>query len=476
MPEKNELSDRLQDSVYRVFNDGLMVGLSVILAGIVILQLQPFYQFSSAMNEIFKIVNYLIIAAFAAEYILKLYVAESRGSFIADPWHVLDLFIIIIALIDFSKFPFYLPGSQWQGQWSPILRLPRVLLAILLASRAKKRLRPWQEAAHPPEESELQIATLDINGHVNKCLTRESICSIAANGQPRWMDFQHIKTIDFPAIEKATKIPHDVLESKLIRESFPRIDYFKDIPTILLWDSKIESADMTDNLSIATNDMLIVYSDTRIITLSAGKSDLFDKISGRELPTKKEEFPIRILYSLLRQKIEDYGEIVQGIEQKTIGFEEIPVNKTSPQFLEETFYLRKELQKIISNLWHFNQVLNHIKDDENLLLRINDVQSHNLEDLRAESEYMYETAQNIRESLISLIELHINTVSHDMNRVMKVIATITCLAVIPSIIGGLLGVNLIDEPYPLKIEEVFLIVFSLMLIGIYIFYKMDWLR
>ena len=89
---------------------------------------------------------------------------------------------------------------------------------------------------------------------------------------------------------------------------------------------------------------------------------------------------------------------------------------------------------------------------------------------------MYETSQNIRESLISLIELHINTVSYDMNRVMKVIAVITCLAIVPTIIGGLLGVNLMDNPYPLKITEVFFIVFSLMLIGLYTFYKMDWLR
>jgi Mg2+ and Co2+ transporter CorA len=63
-----------------------------------------------------------------------------------------------------------------------------------------------------------------------------------------------------------------------------------------------------------------------------------------------------------------------------------------------------------------------------------------------------------------------------MNRVMKVIAVITCIAVIPSIIGGLLGVNLTEGDFPIKLTEIFFIVFSLMLLGLYAFYKMDWLK
>ncbi len=484
IPGENKLRNTLKAGVYRLFNDDLMIGLAAVLAYIVVLQL--LFEVSPAMQTIFKYVNYAIIAAFVAEYVLKLYVAESRGSFVTNPLHVLDLLIILLALFDFSRLElvsYILPN---QNQLSPILRLlrilprilPRVLLAFILAGRTAERVIPSKYILPPPEQSELQIAILDVNGHVNKCLTIESSCSIASNGQPLWMDFQHIKKIDLDLIANTTGIPNGVLESKLIRESFPRIDYFKNIPTILLWDSRVKSVDKNNNeFDIKTNDVLVACTDGKIITLSTGKSDLFDRISGQGLPLEKEEFAIRVLYSLLRQKIDDYGEIVQGIERKTFGFEEIPANRTSPQFLEETFRFKKEIQKIISNLWHFNQVLHHIKDDKNLLLKgIDDNHSHNFDDLHAESEYMYETAQNIRDSLVSLIELHINTMSYDMNRVMKVIAVITCLAIIPSIIGGLLGVNLIDNPYPLKIAEIFLIVFSLMLLGLYAFYKMGWLR
>jgi len=59
---------------------------------------------------------------------------------------------------------------------------------------------------------------------------------------------------------------------------------------------------------------------------------------------------------------------------------------------------------------------------------------------------------------------------------MKIIAVITCLALVPSIIGGLLGENVLGQPFPITLIEVFFMVFSLMLLGVYTFYKMDWLR
>jgi len=130
----------------------------------------------------------------------------------------------------------------------------------------------------------------------------------------------------------------------------------------------------------------------------------FDKISAKSLPLEKEKFTVRVMYSLLQQKIDDYGEIVQRIERKTIGFEEIPIGRTSPQFLEETFHFKKEIQKIISNLWHFNQILHNLKENSDIFKKF-DNHPHNLEILQAESDYMFETAKNTRESLISLIEL-----------------------------------------------------------------------
>ena len=173
--------------------------------------------------------------------------------------------------------------------------------------------------------------------------------------------------------------------------------------------------------------------------------------------------------------MKDYSDVVQKIEEKTNEFEQIPVDETSSKFLEKTFYFKKEILKVNSNLWHFQNVLQKLTEIKNIKqFRIDN--SDEFDNLYAESGYLYKTTQNIKESLDSLIELHTNTVSYDMNRVMKVIAVITCLAVIPATVGGLLGVNLVEGNFTIKFIEIFFIIFSSMLVGIYAFYKMEWLK
>ena len=116
-----------RDAVYRIFNDDVMIGLVAVLALAVIFPLFD-HNLSEGMKAILDYVNYIVIAAFIAEYVLKLYVEDkSRISFITDPLHVLDLFIIVIALLDFSPLTLGLPIISNSGELSPMLRLLRLL-------------------------------------------------------------------------------------------------------------------------------------------------------------------------------------------------------------------------------------------------------------------------------------------------------------------------------------------------------------
>jgi Mg2+ and Co2+ transporter CorA len=476
--DKDEIRHTIRAFTYKVFNDDMMIGLVAVLLCVVIIP--AYFDVSPIMQSIFNYAIYIIVTAFVAEYALKLYVAESKISFVTDLWHIFDLIIIILASSDLLNLGPDLIAEH--GKLAIALRIVGMashpFLAFILASRTIERtmlLYPSKDSEKL--ESELQIATLDKKGHIKRPVNGESGSSIMPKGNALWVHFQKVKSLDLEYIEKVTSIPLDLLESKLIRGSLPKIDYVKNIPYIFLWDSKVSTHMDIDVFNINTNGIFVAYVDNNIITLSTGKSDLFDRISSHVQPIEEENFRARILFAIFRQKIEDYGEIIRSIEGKTIQFEEMSINRTSTKFLEETFYFKKEIQKTISNLWHFNRVIHHILHNKNLVFpELSEGQSLELDNLHAESEYLYETAQNTRDNLISLIELHINTVSYDMNRVMKVIAVITCLTIIPSIIGGLLGVNLTDSPYPLKITEVFSLVFFLMFISGYIFYRMDWLK
>lgn len=467
---------KLRDQVDRMFSDDLMIGLAVILACIVILP--TVFTYSHAMIILFDYINYVIIFAFVAEYVLKLYAAEFRKNYALELWHILDLIIIVIALLDLTRMTFLPYLILEQGKLSPVLRLLRVFLAITLAGRTAERVTKDKRKDSPNEQHNLRISILDQDGNFIETQNKQSI-QLSSKDEPQWIDLQYVSTDkDINDIYTMFDVKQDMLKEKLIKESFPRIECMGEDTSIFLWDSRLEKKGNDETtLDMVTNDMLIICTKSRILTISTKKSELFDTICGNaeKLPHEMKEFQIGILYAILQQKIKDYGDIVRRIEKKTLEFEEIPVSQTSPQFLESTFHFRKEIQNIISNLWHFKQILDHIKTNKVALNGSDGTRNPVFDSLHGDAEYIWDTANNTKESLISLIELHINTVSYDMNRVMRMIAVITCLAIVPSIIGGLLGENLVDQPYQITISEVFFLVASLMLMGLYVFYKKNWL-
>jgi Mg2+ and Co2+ transporter CorA len=96
--------------------------------------------------------------------------------------------------------------------------------------------------------------------------------------------------------------------------------------------------------------------------------------------------------------------------------------------------------------------------------------------LTEDVEYLYETVVNIREGVLSVIELHLNVVSFEMNRVMRVLAVVSVLGLIPGVVGGMFGMNLIDNPWKFTLPQVaFFVVFS-MISCLYFFFVKGWLR
>ena len=62
-----------------------------------------------------------------------------------------------------------------------------------------------------------------------------------------------------------------------------------------------------------------------------------------------------------------------------------------------------------------------------------------------------------------------------MNRVMRVLAVVSVLGLIPAVVGGLFGINLIDNPWPFTLRQVaFFVVYGTVLC-LYVFLVKGWL-
>ena len=461
------LKDKLRGPALWLFNDDFMSVLAFLIIPTVGLPL--FFEFSQSMLILFKLVNYFIIGMFVAEYCVMLFLSDSRVKYALNGWHLLDLLIIILALMDF------MPSISLSiGRASPVLRLLRVFTAL---GRTTKGHRPVRTVIQPPTlGSRMLVNTFDKDG-IKRCAANGNVCSIVEGTGPQWIDIEDVSAIDLENISSAIHVPVYVLESKVSQEAFPRIDYFPDYTTVFIWDARLLSdGDGYRDAKISRNGLLIICRGEHIITICTGKSELFDEIVAEGLAIKGDDFAVSVLYSILRHKVRDGEDIVRAMERKTALMEQLPVGKTPPAFLEDTFHLRKDVLIISKNLWHLRQVLDNLKTRKVTLAGVTDEHLHLFDILYDEADYLYETADNITDSLSSLRDLHINTVSYEMTRVIRVLAIISCLALVPSTIGGLLGENILGVPFSIRLGEVELIVVSLMVLELYAFYKMGWLR
>jgi Mg2+ and Co2+ transporter CorA len=63
-----------------------------------------------------------------------------------------------------------------------------------------------------------------------------------------------------------------------------------------------------------------------------------------------------------------------------------------------------------------------------------------------------------------------------MNKGMRLLAIVSCLGLIPAVIGGLLGMNVAGNPWPWTIAQVTFGVSIGMLFCLYLFFLKGWFR
>jgi Mg2+ and Co2+ transporter CorA len=66
--------------------------------------------------------------------------------------------------------------------------------------------------------------------------------------------------------------------------------------------------------------------------------------------------------------------------------------------------------------------------------------------------------------------------SFQMNKVMRLLALLTTLALIPSVAGGLLGMNLAGSPWPVTLSQIAFGMAASMALSLYVFAIKGWLR
>ena len=465
----------LRESVYSVFSDKFMIFLSLILIPLIIL---PFiFVLPSVVLSLFGICDWIILVLFIAEYLLKLYTAQDRWSHFKSPWHCVDLIIITLPFVQ------YLPLLNLAiiGSPSLLLRLLRVPRAVAIGGRVIGSRRN-SDVAYTEEQVKHQtiIRQVDSNLQITQNLSWDDLKVYIADGNcPEWFDIQYLSSEGLSQLSSILGIPEPHFKSSLLDDIYPHIDYIQKASFIFLQSGRIRYPieNETKYVTISRSGIIVICNGQKIITVSQHRTDLMDDvIEAVKRNDHVDGFVIPVLYSLLDHMLSEYRSILSEIELEIIQIGNTERSKLPKDFLERIYQLDKEVSRLVSNLLHFKDMLAIITSRKVAIEGFSKQSEEAFHLLEETTGYLNEIAHDAIANLRSIIDLYINQTSFEANRILKVLAVITAISVIPSAVSGILGTNLLDVPYGATLWQLtFLITISMSFVA-YMFVKLGWLK
>jgi Mg2+ and Co2+ transporter CorA len=459
--------------VNRILPDGLMIILAIIMVPVVIIPL--FTDLPESIAQTFGFADYTIIAIFVLEYFLKLIAARDIRKHVLNPWRLLDLLIIVLPLFDLLQM------VEGFGKWSPLLRLLRLTRVAAAGGRAfdrkmEKRTSIAPAAVSPPS-MKVRVVDKDM-GNISNDVPLKTLGSYLSSISQTWIDISGVSESDLDELSVTLGIPRLVLESELVEESYPRIDYFESYSMIFTRVADMETCETgIRRFSVNRASLLLICSRQNIITLSKTETGLFSLLleRARKFYDQGEPLVVSVLYSIIKYTLEKDSQVINALEHELMLLEGVNLKERPAGFLENTFYLKKEVNQLVPSLLHMKEIAAMITSKRVPLEGFQDKHERLFDILADEATYLKETAENARDNLLSLIDLYINTSSFELNKVMRLIAVITSLGIIPAL-AGLFGSNILGNPWNIQLWQLFGGLVVLMLCASWVFYRLGWLK
>jgi Mg2+ and Co2+ transporter CorA len=463
----------VREAVYAILSDGFMAFLSILLIPILLV---PFFvQVPDDINRILNLGDVTIIGFFVVEYGSKLYLAEDRWEYFLSGWHLLDLVVILLSFVA------YLPllGLSEHGSAVLLLRLLRLPRVFAVGGRAAASRFGQQEqgpTAAPPEPDAIIRFVDPTHLTAPQTLSWAEFEQHLATDAPEWFHVSRLSYTSFQRLSALVKVPERHFRFRQLDDLWPHVGRADRAIILFFQTGEIRYPKHTREFyTIGRRGAAALIIGPKIISITAHQTDPFSRVAeelGR-MESPSSEFTFRILEAQLDSTVNGYHTLFTELELEINGISRTPRSRLPKDFLARAYELHKAITRVSANITHFRELLSRLVAGRVPIEGVDDKARGRLEALADEAGYLGEIARESSESLNTVIDVYINQSSYETNRILKILAVITTVAIIPATIGGLLG---IDGPYSFVLWQVGLAVSVGMIFVGYCFIQLGWLK
>jgi hypothetical protein len=359
------------------------------------------FDVSPAVEQGFDVCEWVIVALFAAEYVVHLVRAPDRRAYVLSGWRLLDLATVVAPLLSI------LPQVSDTFRSSPVLRLLRLARAVAFGARAggviaRDRVRP----SRPATAGETRVSALQEGAALPVPVAWDDFLRRLPHGKGQWFHVSGARSGEIRQIAGVLGVPADVLGTLLVKESYPRIELLPPFVLVFVWLPGFRP----DGRDIGRRGLFLLLGSDLLLTFAADLPDLprwvVDAVRDLRLPAAP--FPTQMTYGTLAFALRCNEWLAGWGEEAVRGLDNVPPQDTEPGFLHRSFQLKREFGAAQADLWRLKAVLAALMDQRVILPGFEPAHRDLLDRLGDQAEYLHETLEHLRESVVSLIELHIN--------------------------------------------------------------------
>lgn len=459
-------SNRLLSILAGIFNDGVMgllalVALATALAPLV-------FNVGPALERAFTIVEWTLVGLFAAEFCVHGAVAEDRRAWLRSPWRVIDVLTVIGPIVAL------LPRVSDVARGSLMLRMLRVGRAVAFGTRAGSvAVRAPGHATHMRRGGSPLVSVVAADGNLQPVRSDwGSVLGWTKQPAPLWFHAANLDGDGLGALAEAASVsPQDVLRV-LDDDQHARLSHAAHRATVILQMPTVAEDGFP---SVHRDRVLAIVTRDGIVTATTGAFDLQTGVAhlAQRAPLPPLPFPARIACAILALARERNVAVARRFDEEARRLEALDGGGA---FLQDTFRLRREISATALDLWHLKAIIRALAEGKARFEGLDLKDEKYLDDLLGEAESLYETVNRTKEDVKNLIELHINLKSFETNGFLKLLAVVSFLGLIPSVVGGMLGMNVMGNPWPVTLSQVAFGVTMGMATALYVFAVKGWLK
>jgi magnesium transporter len=232
-------------------------------------------------------------------------------------------------------------------------------------------------------------------------------------------------------------------ESRSLRYNFNPLTF-----TLTDYYTSKEKVKVSKLLFIVRNDLLILVTSEH----SQYYKELFHKVVKTAEDHKKYSTGY-ILYEFLHEDAKENYDVLESIDDRIEALEDKVLSDNHEKTLtHEIIALKKELIQMSKRLWASSKVIFTIKRDLTSIKLTKEDQAL-LDDIYDTFVHQVDLIETYKETVTDYLEIFTTTISNrlaatsnELNMVMKKMAALTIIIMVPSLIAGVYGTNFVNLP------------------------------